>query len=755
MNRFAMALLILSFPCLLPSPAAAVGDCFDYETLPPPWTFGRASLPGTGNRLALSDRFAYVAAGSWGLQIVDLWDLQAPVLRGGLDLPRFVWDVAVEGSHVFVADDDLQVVDVASSDEPRVVGGLVIDGQTQCVAVAGGLACLGGGGGLAVVDVSEPTAPVQLGHLALAETVVDVAIQGNHAFLASLSEGLKIVDLTDPAAPVLVGGLSVSADNVFAVAVQGDVVCMGTSMRVHVVDVSDPAAPSILGSGGVFDVVNGIAINGSLVHAATTIRGLLTFDVTDPAAPAEVFRPESSTSVGDVAIRDGFAITVSGSRLDVTSYGSADDPLPDTRHAALDGEPRDAAWWGDHAFLACIDHGLRVAALDAGGTPVPVGSLALAGSPSGVCVEDGLAYVSCGSFLSLVDVSLPAAPAQVSWVTLTRGAADAVVAGGYAYVAGSLGFSVVDVSDPATAQYSGGIYGTADRWGQGVDLAGSFAYVAGGDGLKVIDVADPSTPRLVGQLTAGSEGFDVTVADEVAYYADGADGLLVIDVSDPLSPIVLSSLDVNGFAVAVERRDDTLLVADYEGGLRVVDVSDPAAPVMVGGYRNQAVTWGVAPAGERLLLADVNGLRTLPVPCGGDADCDGDGMADWLQLRLRPSADWNGDGVLDNCQQDQGVTAVADTGVKGLRCAAHPNPFNARTLITFDSPREASGRVYVFDLKGRLVRRLLDDDPVRQGRNEVVWDGCDEGGRPLATGVYSLRVVIAGWEAQGRVLLVK
>ncbi|MGD9549343.1 MAG: FlgD immunoglobulin-like domain containing protein, partial [Candidatus Krumholzibacteriia bacterium] len=73
-----------------------------------------------------------------------------------------------------------------------------------------------------------------------------------------------------------------------------------------------------------------------------------------------------------------------------------------------------------------------------------------------------------------------------------------------------------------------------------------------------------------------------------------------------------------------------------------------------------------------------------------------------------------------------------------------PNPFNAATSIRWEVP-SGGGRVTlaVYDARGARVR-LLVDGPQPAGRHSLRWDGRDDGGRTLATGVYFCRMVTPG-----------
>ncbi|MDZ7374284.1 MAG: Ig-like domain-containing protein [candidate division KSB1 bacterium] len=68
-----------------------------------------------------------------------------------------------------------------------------------------------------------------------------------------------------------------------------------------------------------------------------------------------------------------------------------------------------------------------------------------------------------------------------------------------------------------------------------------------------------------------------------------------------------------------------------------------------------------------------------------------------------------------------------------------PNPFNPVTTIRFELPKDQRVRVEVFNVLGQRVRLLLDEH-VEAGFHEVRWDGRDELGRDVASGVYYVRV---------------
>jgi hypothetical protein len=69
----------------------------------------------------------------------------------------------------------------------------------------------------------------------------------------------------------------------------------------------------------------------------------------------------------------------------------------------------------------------------------------------------------------------------------------------------------------------------------------------------------------------------------------------------------------------------------------------------------------------------------------------------------------------------------------------YPNPFNPATTIRFDVPPTPGGKQHVllavYSVRGRQVRTLIDGE-LETGSHRAVWDGNDEDGRPVASGVF-------------------
>jgi beta-glucanase (GH16 family) len=114
--------------------------------------------------------------------------------------------------------------------------------------------------------------------------------------------------------------------------------------------------------------------------------------------------------------------------------------------------------------------------------------------------------------------------------------------------------------------------------------------------------------------------------------------------------------------------------------------------------------------------------------------------------------------ALDDIYWDAGIATgvpdgdVARRGRPSLR-ANDPNPFNARTTIRFDLPSAGSYQIVVFDVTGRRVKRFQGVGS--SGANTVQWDGCDDAGRQVASGIFYYRLDAGAYSQTRKMALVK
>ena len=102
------------------------------------------------------------------------------------------------------------------------------------------------------------------------------------------------------------------------------------------------------------------------------------------------------------------------------------------------------------------------------------------------------------------------------------------------------------------------------------------------------------------------------------------------------------------------------------------------------------------------------------------------------------------------------VSAVESNpaGQTGFIQGISPNPFNPQTKISFFADQPQRIRVAVFDIRGRLITELTDQQ-YQVGEHSVEWMGRDSSGRAVPSGEYFFRVEIGGQVETRKAMLLR
>ncbi len=129
-----------------------------------------------------------------------------------------------------------------------------------------------------------------------------------------------------------------------------------------------------------------------------------------------------------------------------------------------------------------------------------------------------------------------------------------------------------------------------------------------------------------------------------------------------------------------------------------------------------------------------------------------DGIIKW---RGNPNADGLAGAVDDAIAEI--TTSDAGEGVVARHrlLPGYPNPFNPMTSIPFelaDGQGDVAVKLDILDVRGRLVRTLVNESRTGGQRHLVTWDGTNNAGQKVPSGTYMSRLRVDGMQPQARLL---
>lgn len=546
-------------------------------------------FPGEIYAIEVATDLLYLTT-NWEFFSIDVRDRARPVVLGSTKQGGV--DVALSGTHAYVSARGLVIVDVSTPNAPQKRGELYgrFGSESMGVAVSGTLAYQAhADGGLRIIDVAVPWAPVEVGLLdddVSKESVVDVALWGNYALVVvrGWSDELRVLDLSDPKAPVkvgfcpLLGGLN-------AVAVSGDFAYVASDQGVFVVDLATPSAPFVTGVVAGGPALDAITVSGQHVFAASFSRGLqviLTADPTNPRRVGSLHTP-------------GCAVQLH-------------------RQESL-------------VYLADSEAGLRILDVSDLTAPRELGVVPALESVRDSTAAGTTLFVADGNWLRVVDVSNPASPHVVGSAAATgHGSIRRVrTHRRFAFAATDKGLVSFDVGDPRHPTLIGETYWLFDA--RGFDLDGWIGYVADASGvLQVINVSNPSAPAQMGRLDLGGTLGDLVVEQNRAHVvSQSPNAMRLVDISTPTTPALIdTAFDYSWDLISVAAEG---LLA-YLGSPWCVDVYDASLPrlELIDRLNAFGEARGIAVAGRNVYIAQ--GWEGMSIFQSRNYDIDGDGVPD-------------------------------------------------------------------------------------------------------------------------------
>lgn len=476
--------------------------------------------------------------------VLDVTDPGAPVFSsagcgGGDSLELFRSRIQLPLSVAYGLK--LSLFDVSDPSQTTVLGAIdtppAMDGF-----VAGDHAYSLGFAGIDIHDISDPLAPVTVGHSTLPTLgASSVTALGQGALLLTSTDRFTQLDVTDPLHPAAVGtatplGGAVAND----VAIVGDkAVILQENYGLGIADrrTLEPLArfdadlPEALNQ----RAIEQFAVDGDRAYLAAWGYGLVIADLSNPAQPVELgkleyFYPSAVAANGDFVY---LGTSTNGGVMQVVDVS---DPAHPVARGALNVTTINRMQVHGHVVYAADElSGVHVFDVSNPDAPVEVGlwndgctdTLGMSAYDIDLNADGTLAAVACGTGLHLLDLSQPQAPVRVGGYTIDYWTArpTAAIHGDRAWFADAQGLLEFDIGTPASPIQVGAATTMAyiqPRRLRATDDGRLFAF-AYGTGMHVFGTAADGEPT--DRIFA--DGFDAAAPSEsISTYDDLDEGFL-------------------------------------------------------------------------------------------------------------------------------------------------------------------------------------------------------------------------------------
>lgn len=720
--------------------------------------------------LLLAPLFAHFLVGSAAAEINATYLMEAGVSRS----------IAVQGDLLLGGlGNYLLVIDATDISNPERIASEYISTSVGNIEWHGQFAYLASDNGLLIYDMSDPLNPVKVGE-EISASASGLAVQGNVAYVSGSTTGFRSVDVSDPAHPVVIGNGSVQGWPREIRVVGEHAYVTGFLGDLAVVDISDPNAPTQVGFLAVWDHISNLDVVGNLAYVSgigsSQSGGLAVIDVSDETAPTEIGRCNLNQLAACVAVRNNYAYVFDGGQNTFDVVDISDPSTPAVVEHFVENGAVDVVMVEDRLYTADLGpnatngSSFTIRSISNPTTPAVEGTLERLDLAHTVTLQDQRLCVGQNSHgLTILDVQNTTQPSFVGSASSSYGSFQALCPNGSLLYVGRIdtgggdfgGLSVFDISDPSApfeANFQWGfaalyeihqkgahVYAVGYRSGyklvvydasnptlpvetasvglspvaRDFQIAGDLALIANHtNDLKIYDISNPlQTPILRSTFTETQDAYDVACMGELAFVADRTIGLVVVDFSNPSQPTEIGRLTNIGQPENIVAKHPYLVLTGDDPMLRVVDVSDPTTPVVVDSYQAGA-SYGVVIEGSTIATIVGGSVLLLDAP------------------------------ILNV------VSSVETNTLPRLSLAAHPNPFNPGTTITFNIPTSRHVELDVFDATGRRVRSILRG-ALSAGTHRTAWDGRDGAGIPSASGVYFCRLRAGNETVNHKLVLLK
>ncbi len=706
-------------------------------------------IPDFTNETINRDNLLYFSGGILfrDFRIYDMTDLSNPVMLSTTNIPCLngtTWRMALQDNIIYTTCNSdslyLTILDVANPMQPQILSRRCFSMDPYNLIVQGHIVYLTSHDNyLHIIDVSDLQNPIQINSIALGDSTQHIGEMKlkDHSLYIAMNTILKIYDITNAEQPAFIGEYPTTPYKYHLTIGDSKAYLSGSSSDstgIEIIDVSN--SENIHQIGTIQNVSGEIFYSDNHLYTCHDTR-VSNFDVSDPNNPILLGFYENPLGLGISDVRNGYVYAQS-------LYNFLRINMNDPSNQVLMGKYE---------------------------SPIDPASVQIQGNKAIFRLHSQYDNIVGTEYsLQILDITQTNQIQHTSTISSTNYITPIKIIGQYAYVINysNSALLIYNISDPhePLLVHSMGILleGAAIRR---MEVVENRAYLLSMHTLYVLDIADVSNPSILGQLPQYDYNMvDLRMSDNIAYVATDDGGINLYDISNPTSISALGRFTnpvENSALRFFEMSGEIAYLAAKNNGVQVVNLQDPANPVLVQTIKptTDICVTPIAIYNHYLFFGDDYRNIIYSYDISNPLQPVFHHSLIWNQMTDVLSSNNNriysiSSTSINDLSLSEGFSPIQDQTIptESMSLSNYPNPFNPETKLSFTLAKQTFVKLEVYNVRGQKIKALASES-MSAGKHQISWDGKDDFGKPVASGMYFSRLETPSQKVTRKMLLLK
>ena len=545
------------------------------------------------------------------IQIYNISDPGSILHISELFLDETIIDFTVRDNLVYLISTSgiFMILDISEPTQIDILSKVETNVQLNLIELSGDFAYLHHNlHGIYIYNISDPLSPYQVGQHIATNSVHDMCIYDNKAYMAVSPGGIEVYDISDPTVFSHLGNYDTTG-NISKLLISGDsLFALSSSMGVMLLDAENPGNIKLISHTD--SIYYGLSLGkfGNTVAATSNYAGVYLFDFSNPLYPELTGSLELPGSNTSIILSENFNCLV-------TSWGLHSIDIYDPQNITIldvvetSGLTQYGSYFDGIYYTYGLNNPLRVFDVSDYSSPTVLYQETGTSRYSIIYAKDGFLFKQNNSRLQIWDFSSPHSPVLLDSISVNQTLRKITKQNNLLFLADDDSLKTYDIADVYNAILTSSI---SNQIGIDFFVEENIMYVLKNNGIDLYDITSPEQPILLSN-TYYYNCKSFSKYNNLVYISchDNTQPfhylLRIIDVSDPSNPLQISILDQESQYYRAITESGFLYLFEESKGIYVYDLSTPELPELCGYYRKYHI----------LQSADIiNGNIYIPVFSG-------------------------------------------------------------------------------------------------------------------------------------------